>query len=86
MDYHYLHAAGTRADEAKAINLSLTTLAMCIEARAKRTPTHVPFRSSKLTRLLQVLHDRHTSPRSTCAAMKHLHALLFTCSSRGTCS
>ncbi len=44
---------GTRADEARAINLSLTTLAMCIEARAKKVPTHVPFRSSKLTRLLQ---------------------------------
>jgi len=43
---------GIRADEARCINLSLTTLGMCINARATES-THVPFRSSKLTRLLQ---------------------------------
>ena len=36
-----------------SINLSLTTLGMCINARADPTATHVPFRDSKLTRLLQ---------------------------------
>ncbi len=36
-----------------SINLSLTTLGMCINARADPTSTHVPFRDSKLTRLLQ---------------------------------
>jgi Kinesin motor domain len=44
---------GTRASEAIAINLSLTTLGMCINARATGEK-HVPFRDSKLTRLLQV--------------------------------
>ena len=36
-----------------SINLSLTTLGMCINARADPNATHVPFRDSKLTRLLQ---------------------------------
>ncbi len=55
-----LHAAGMRANEAKAINLSLTVLGMCINARASATAHHAPYRDSKLTRLLKVL-----SPPST---------------------
>jgi hypothetical protein len=47
-------STGLRATEAKSINLSLTTLGMCINARADPNATHVPFRDSKLTRLLQV--------------------------------
>lgn len=50
------HCAGLRATEAVSINLSLTTLGMCINARADPNATHVPFRDSKLTRLLQVAH------------------------------
>eukprot|EP00887_Chlorella_sp_A99_P003331 scaffold26.g3331.t1 len=46
-------STGLRATEAKSINLSLTTLGMCINARADPAATHVPFRDSKLTRLLQ---------------------------------
>ncbi|GAB4821469.1 hypothetical protein N2152v2_008515 [Parachlorella kessleri] len=46
-------STGLRATEAKSINLSLTTLGMCINARADPNATHVPFRDSKLTRLLQ---------------------------------
>ena len=46
--------AGIRASEAKAINVSLTTLGICINSRADRTSKHTPFRDSKLTRLLQV--------------------------------
>lgn len=41
-----------RAVEARAINLSLTTLGKCVHARATGK-VHVPFRDSKLTRLLQ---------------------------------
>lgn len=41
-----------RAVEARAINLSLTTLGKCVNARATGQQ-HVPFRDSKLTRLLQ---------------------------------
>lgn len=44
---------GQRAFEARAINLSLTTLGKCVSARAAGPSTHVPFRDSKLTRLLQ---------------------------------
>eukprot|EP00271_Cylindrocystis_brebissonii_P005282 TRINITY_DN1725_c0_g1_i1.p1 TRINITY_DN1725_c0_g1~~TRINITY_DN1725_c0_g1_i1.p1 ORF type:complete len:749 (-),score=129.47 TRINITY_DN1725_c0_g1_i1:469-2715(-) len=44
---------GVRASEAKSVNLSLTSLGKCINARADPLTTHVPFRDSKLTRLLQ---------------------------------
>lgn len=45
---------GLRAEEAKAINVSLTTLGMCVAARAEGSgASHIPFRDSKLTRLLQ---------------------------------
>lgn len=43
-------STGQRASEAKHINLSLTTLGKCINARATGANTHVPFRDSKLTR------------------------------------
>lgn len=46
-------SVGVRATEARSINLSLTMLGMCISARALEQ-SHVPFRDSKLTRLLQV--------------------------------
>lgn len=42
-----------RFEEAKAINLSLSALGNCINALAEGKK-HVPFRDSKLTRLLQV--------------------------------
>ncbi|GFH08936.1 kinesin motor domain-containing protein, partial [Haematococcus lacustris] len=44
-------SVGLRASEAKSINLSLTALGMCISARAN-DERHIPFRDSKLTRLL----------------------------------
>ena len=40
-------------EELKAINLSLSALGNCISALAQGRP-HVPYRDSKLTRLLQV--------------------------------
>ena len=45
---------GIRASEAKAINLSLTVLGMCINARASANASHAPYRDSKLTRILKV--------------------------------
>lgn len=47
------HASGDRLDEAKAINLSLSALGNVIKALVSRNKQHVPFRDSKLTRLLQ---------------------------------
>ena len=44
---------GTRLSEAKSINTSLSALGNVIAALADPSVTHVPFRDSKLTRLLQ---------------------------------
>lgn len=45
-------ATGTRLDEAKAINLSLSALGNVIKALVDGGSHHVPYRDSKLTRLL----------------------------------
>lgn len=46
-------AQGERLDEAKAINLSLSALGNVIKALVSDKAKYVPFRDSKLTRLLQ---------------------------------
>ncbi len=44
-------AEGTRLDEAKSINVSLSSLGTCVKALAENSG-HVPYRNSKLTYLL----------------------------------
>lgn len=46
-------AAGETLTEAKNINKSLTTLGLVINALTDGKSTHVPYRDSKLTRMLQ---------------------------------
>lgn len=46
-------AQGVRLDEAKAINVSLSALGNVIKALVDGTTAHIPYRDSKLTRLLQ---------------------------------
>lgn len=46
-------AEGDRLKEANKINLSLSTLGMVISALVERNKSHIPYRDSKLTRLLQ---------------------------------
>lgn len=46
-------AEGKVLDEAKKINASLTTLGKVINALTDGKSTHVPYRESKLTRVLQ---------------------------------
>eukprot|EP00300_Choanocystis_sp_HF-7_P016587 c19456_g1_i1.p1 GENE.c19456_g1_i1~~c19456_g1_i1.p1 ORF type:complete len:1973 (+),score=546.35 c19456_g1_i1:90-5921(+) len=46
-------AEGQTLDEAKKINLSLSCLSMCIKTLSEGKSSFVPYRSSKLTRLLQ---------------------------------
>eukprot|EP00929_Paragymnodinium_shiwhaense_P036198 TRINITY_DN1942_c1_g1_i1.p1 TRINITY_DN1942_c1_g1~~TRINITY_DN1942_c1_g1_i1.p1 ORF type:complete len:775 (+),score=201.66 TRINITY_DN1942_c1_g1_i1:176-2500(+) len=46
-------ATGKRLDEAININLSLSTLGLVINALTTKSRTHVPYRDSKLTRVLQ---------------------------------
>ena len=47
-------ATDQRLDEAKHINKSLSALGVVIKALTERKTTHVPYRDSKLTRMLQV--------------------------------
>ena len=47
--------AGDAFTESKSINLSLSCLGKVIQALSADKPGHVPYRESKLTRLLQVL-------------------------------
>ena len=47
-------ATGDRLKEATKINLSLSALGNVISALVDGKSTHVPYRDSKLTRLLQV--------------------------------
>lgn len=46
-------ATGDRLKEATKINLSLSALGNCISALVDGKSTHIPYRDSKLTRLLQ---------------------------------
>mmetsp|Transcript_19 Transcript_19/g.32 ORF Transcript_19/g.32 Transcript_19/m.32 type:complete len:797 (-) Transcript_19:150-2540(-) len=46
-------ATGDRLDEAKRINLSLSALGKVINALTDGKSTHIPYRDSKLTRMLQ---------------------------------
>lgn len=46
-------ASGQTLDEAKTINKSLTTLGKVITALTDKKQSHVPYRESKLTRILQ---------------------------------
>jgi kinesin family protein 3/17 len=46
-------ATGVRLDEAKNINLSLSALGNVIKALVDGNSAHIPYRDSKLTRLLQ---------------------------------
>ena len=46
-------AEGTILDEAKNINKSLSALGNVIAALADGNKTHIPYRDSKLTRILQ---------------------------------
>ncbi|KAG4946934.1 hypothetical protein JHK87_042941 [Glycine soja] len=54
-------------EEAKSINLSLSALAKCINALAENN-SHVPFRDSKLTRLLR--DSFGDSPYFACFSLK----------------
>ena len=50
---HKTKAQEMRLEEAKKINFSLLTLGNCINALIEPKSTHIPYRNSKLTRILQ---------------------------------
>lgn len=47
------HVSGQQLEEAKNINKSLTCLGMVINALTQEKKEHIPYRDSKLTRILQ---------------------------------
>jgi hypothetical protein len=53
--------SGHAFTESKSINLSLSTLGKVIQALSEEKPGHVPYRESKLTRLLQASLQRKLS-------------------------
>ena len=50
---HMCGIPGARLNEAKTINLSLSALGNVVHALTDSRSKHIPFRDSKLTRLLQ---------------------------------
>ncbi|KAK3245232.1 hypothetical protein CYMTET_45189 [Cymbomonas tetramitiformis] len=57
-----------QANEARSINLSLTVLGKCINARANPNSSHIPFRDSKLTRILQDCLSENSRTSLICCA------------------
>ena len=53
LDYFFVGATGDRLKEATKINLSLSALGNVISALVDGKSKHIPYRDSKLTRLLQ---------------------------------
>ena len=57
---HQIYITGISTDsglafsESKSINLSLSTLGKVIQCLSSDKPAHIPYRESKLTRILQV--------------------------------
>ncbi|KJH46550.1 kinesin motor domain protein, partial [Dictyocaulus viviparus] len=65
-------ATGDRFKEAAKINLSLSALGNVISALVDGKSTHIPYRDSKLTRLLQLLLSGATGDRFKEAAKINL--------------
>eukprot|EP01028_Stygiella_incarcerata_P002469 TRINITY_DN1462_c0_g1_i1.p1 TRINITY_DN1462_c0_g1~~TRINITY_DN1462_c0_g1_i1.p1 ORF type:complete len:1090 (-),score=371.85 TRINITY_DN1462_c0_g1_i1:233-3502(-) len=63
-------AKGQTLDEAKAINASLSALGMCINALVEGK-SHIPYRDSKLTRILQESLGGNTKTTLICACSPH---------------
>lgn len=67
-------ATGQTLKEAQKINLSLTTLGRCIKALTSKAGTHIPFRESKLTKILRESLGGNAKTSLICtASMKRVH-------------
>lgn len=63
-------AKGQTLEEAKMINKSLSALGNCINALVEKKP-HIPFRNSKLTRILQESLGGNSKTTMICAVSPH---------------
>eukprot|EP00698_Gefionella_okellyi_P006082 TRINITY_DN15547_c0_g1_i1.p1 TRINITY_DN15547_c0_g1~~TRINITY_DN15547_c0_g1_i1.p1 ORF type:complete len:1077 (-),score=366.82 TRINITY_DN15547_c0_g1_i1:38-3268(-) len=64
-------AKGETLEEAKKINQSLSSLGNCIHALTEKGRNHVPFRDSKLTRILQESLGGNCKTTLLCACSPH---------------
>jgi kinesin family member 5 len=67
-------ATGQTLKEAQKINLSLTSLGICIKALTEGT-SHIPFRDSKLTFFLKDALGGNSKTTLICTASKQLRHL-----------
>lgn len=72
-------ARGERLREGSKINLSLSALGNVISALVDGRGSHIPYRDSKLTRLLQVRAASHATALRKRAAGRGLHCALLVC-------
>jgi kinesin family protein 5 len=64
-------AAGDTLEEAKKINLSLTSLCQCINALTEKSRDHIPYRNSKLTFMLKESLGGNTKTTLLVACSQH---------------
>ena len=74
-------ATGERLKEATKINLSLSALGNCISALADGKSQHIPYRDSKLTRVLQDSLGGNTKTGTWDGGGRTRCALVFGCGS-----
>ena len=80
-------AEGQTLEEGKLINKSLSALGNVVNALTDGKPSHVPYRDSKLTRVLQVknLLPRN-APISSCQNAPQFACAMNSCAYKESCS
>ena len=70
--------SGLAFSESKSINLSLSTLGKVIQCLSSDKPSHIPYRESKLTRILQVRYAYSENRFFGYFTVFHMYFYMFT--------